>query len=197
MMPKAVMSDVPVFSSTNAIEIPLQRMLQKHTTNQTNVMSHHNLFDTLYRASERVRQQQKFNYGAKIEEIVSIHRKELEELAGKLYTRAITVSFIPQDSTVTLTMEEYMIKSMETGIPLHELLPPTLLAKRLDFFSSGESSSEGVTTNGGSTTQDSSSGVSSRSGDVTDRSSSYCGVSGIEDDSTSISSYSTNTSGGA
>ena len=158
MMPKAASVDIPVIKSASTIGIRMTEMLEKHTIYQTNVMSHHNLFDTLYRASEKVRQQQKYNYGIQIEEIAAIHRKELEELVGKLYTRAITVSFIPQDSTVTLTIEEYMIQSLETGQPLHELLPPTLLAKRLDIFSSGESSSD---------ENCSSSGISSRSGDVT------------------------------
>ena len=173
IMPKAASADTVDFSTSQIITEDLNKVLEYHVLANDAILKHHEIFDTIFRASEKIRVNQKYTYEQRVREMQQLHDQAMQDLVNRTYTNPITVTFVPQDAEVEESMEAYIMQSIETGIPLHELLPVSLLASRLEHFSSGESSSDGtssesVTTMEGEVT--SSSGASTCSGDITDTS---------------------------
>ncbi len=105
---------------------------------QDNIHEYHNTFDTLYRASEQVRFQQKYQATEQAKMAAEVHKKELEDAISKRFhkTGANIVEFNPPDIQVNADIEKYFLESLATGIPVFELIPPTIMQKAIHMFSS-------------------------------------------------------------
>ncbi len=102
------------------------------------LLQYHKSFAALYQASENIRLQQKEDFRKKIE-ILQEQCKTHQSLGHHyLYT---TVEFVPKNVEVVEDMEYYIRKAMREGKTLAEVLPPTILAQRLDAYSSANGSS--------------------------------------------------------
>lgn len=111
--------------------------IQNQETN-TLVGQYHKAFAALYQASENIRLNQKIEFKEKVE----LLQKELQDKQkSSSHYLVSTAEFVPQNVEVHEDMQYYIIKAMQEGKTLHEVLPPTLLAQRLDAYSSGASSS--------------------------------------------------------
>ena len=131
VMPEATQTDSVAFNAAQQISSQIQKIMDKNTTTSEHVINYHRIFDTIFRASESVRTSQKQNFDTQIAEIQEIHRQELIDAFTRTYTKALTVSFVPEDAAVEETMEDYILMAMETGKPLNEILPVTMLASLL------------------------------------------------------------------
>ena len=117
-----------------------QARIQNEQTD-TLVGQYHKAFAALYQASENIRLSQKTEFREKVE----LLQKELQakQKASGHYLVS-TAEFVPQNVEVHEDMQYYILKAMQEGKTLHEVLPPTLLAQRLDAYSShGSGSSVG------------------------------------------------------
>ena len=105
---------------------------------QSILMEYHKSFAALYQASENIRLQQRMDFKDKIEMI----QEELQNYKRGQDPHFVvtTAEFIPRDVDVKEDIQYYIIKAIQEGKTLAEVMPPTLLAQRLDAYSSGSSS---------------------------------------------------------
>ena len=123
----------------------LQELQDKLNTKHTSlVMDYHQSFDSLFRASERIRHQQKYQYVNQIEAIQEAHAQELADIEDCRFKTVMynKLEFNPNDIDVNDFMKPYLQKALELNKPLIEILPPSLLADRLHYMSGTSSSSD-------------------------------------------------------
>lgn len=134
-----------------------EQLKQQLLDQQDNINEYHNTFDTLYRASEQVRFQQKYQATEQAKIAAEAHKQEIEEL--KINQTKISssggnfIDCVPQDIEVEESIEKYFLESLATGIPVFELIPPTIMQQALYMFSSSSentSSSDHNTSSSGS-----------------------------------------------
>lgn len=111
---------------------------------ETDHETHHYLFDKLFRASEAVRIQQKISHRDTLVEINRVHQMEIEQVKQNLRGGAsyAEITLELAESRVVPEMEQYIKIAIETGKPLFEVIPPTILSHKLDYLTSGTSQSD-------------------------------------------------------
>lgn len=122
------------------VNIRLTQLMEKITIDHTSyIHDYHSTFDVLFRASERIRHQQKFQFQEQAKIAQEAHEDELAEYKNCHIDEDIpiknTIEFVPKDMEISNTIEPYMRLAMETGVPLIELIPPTILAESLHYLS--------------------------------------------------------------
>ena len=160
IMPKANSTDTVEFNTSQILTHKLTTITEYHALASESILKHHEIFNTIYSASEKIRVRQKLNFTKQVEEVNEIHRQQLIDIVQRTYVKPLTIEFIPEDGQVNEDIEEYILKALELNKPLIEILPPTLLADL--YSSSGDTSSDNASC---------SDGVSSRSGYVSSTSS--------------------------
>lgn len=109
------------------------------------IRDYHNTFDILFRASERVRHHQKFQFREQKKLAQYAFDKELEELEDCRHEEVPiknTMEFVPKDMEISDIIAPYMQLAIESGKTLMEVIPPTLLAESLHYLS-GSSTDNG------------------------------------------------------
>ena len=132
------------------------------------IHDYHNTFDTLFRASERVRHHQKFQFAEQKKLAQEAHEQELEEIEDCRHTEVPiqnTIEFIPKDMEISDIIAPYMKLAIETGKTLMEVIPPTLLSESLHYMS-GSSTDTGSSSDNTSDYYSSSNYKSSTSNDT-------------------------------
>ena len=139
IVPKAF--DSVESSQQKKVNIRLTQLKEKITIDHTNyIHDYHQTFDILFRASERIRHQQKFQFQEQAKMAQEAHEDELAEIKEDCNHEEDvnvpnTIQFVPKDMEISDTIEPYMRIALETGRPLIEVLPPTILAERLHYLS--------------------------------------------------------------
>ena len=125
--------------------IKLARAIQaQNTISEERLAEYHKSFSALFQASEQIRMQQKIDFQKKIE-ILAEELKRVSQGGDRFKEGTsfyIQAEFIPADVQVQESIEYYLIKALQEGKTLDQVLPPTLLAQRLTAYSSGSSSSD-------------------------------------------------------
>jgi hypothetical protein len=136
--------DNQIADGTKRLKLKVAKLITKIENQQNYITDYHNTFDTLYRASERVRHQQKYQFIEQAKTAQIAFNEQLDEAVNSRYTHISmnnVIEFAPQAIEVDDDIERYFQIAAETGKPFFEVIPPTLLAEAIHKFSS--SSSEG------------------------------------------------------
>jgi len=144
------------------IKLKLAKLITKIENQENYITEYHTTFDNLYRASERVRHQQKYQFIEQAKTAQIVFNEQIKEAIESRYTHISmnnVIEFKPQHIEVSDEIERYFEIAAEQGKPFYEVIPPTLLAEAIHKFSS--SSSEG----GGSYGHNYTTSNSSSSGD--------------------------------
>ena len=131
------------------VKLKLSKLITKIENQQNYITDYHATFDNLYRASERVRHQQKYQFIEQAKTAQAAFNEQLKETVESRYTHISmnnVIEFKPQHIEVTDEIERYFEIAAEQGKPFYEVIPPTLLAEAIHKFSS--SSSEGGDSHG-------------------------------------------------
>ena len=131
------------------------QLRQQLLDQQDYINEYHNTFDTLYRASEQVRFQQKYQATEQAKIAAVVHKEEIEEIKKnqqKLSAGGNFIEFVPPDIEVNAAIEKYFLESLATGIPVFELIPPTIMQQALHMFSSSSEDTSSSDHNGDTTT---------------------------------------------
>ena len=132
-----------------------EQLRQQFIDQQEHINDYHNTFDTLYRASEQVRFQQKYQAVEQAKIASGVHKQEIEEIKKnqkKVSAGGNFIEFVPPDIEVNADIEKYFLESLATGIPVFELIPPTIMQKALHMFSSSSEDTSSSGHNGDTTT---------------------------------------------
>ena len=103
------------------------------------ITDYHSTFDELYRASERIRHQQKYQFLEQSKIAQAAHKEELQEIEDCRYQSSTvynTVDFEPVDLEVNDVVEQYFLLAAEQGVSIMDVLPATLLSESLHYYSS-------------------------------------------------------------
>lgn len=132
----AVSANVPALKQQ--IQKNFEAAKRQNEQTQSILMEYHKSFAALYQASENIRLQQRQDFKEKIEMI----QDELQNYKRGQDPHFVvtTAEFVPKDVEVKEDIQYYIIKAIQEGKTLAEVMPPTLLAQRLDAYSSGSSS---------------------------------------------------------
>lgn len=136
--------DTQSHTKDKKIKLKVAKLITKLENQQNYITDYHSTFDSLYRASERVRHQQKYQFAEQAKTAQASFNEQLEEAVNSKYTHISmnnVIEFKPQHIEVTDEIEKYFQIAAEQGRPFFEVIPPTLLAEAIHKFSS--SSSEG------------------------------------------------------
>jgi len=143
------------------VKLKLSKLITKIKNQQNYITDYHTTFDTLYRASERVRHQQKYQFIEQTKTAQIAFNEQLHEAANSRYTRISMnniIEFKPQYIEVNEEIERYFEIAAEQGKSFYEVIPPTLLAEAIHKFSSSSSEGGGSYGNHYTTSNSSSSG---------------------------------------
>ena len=80
IMPKANSADTVEFNASQVLTHKLSDILDYHAVTNESILRHHEIFNTIYSASEKIRVRQKINFTKQVDEVTEIHRQQLIDI---------------------------------------------------------------------------------------------------------------------
>lgn len=120
--------------ASKAVRDAMDALKTRHVAMTSDIASYHQMFTQLFEASEEMRRHQARAFHEKVEHIIDVKDRELQDYKDTHHDAAYVapaavIEFQPADVLpVSEEIDDYIAESIATGVPLTQLLPPTLLA---------------------------------------------------------------------